>query len=142
LLKDIEADLHSAILESGAILVFRDLPVFLAYKTRLQALFQNLIANGLKFRSMDRNPRIEITAIHVDKYWKFCVSDNGIGIADAHKMRIFDIFQRLHARSDYEGTGIGLSHCRKIVELHGGDIWVESEVGKGSQFYFTISDSI
>jgi len=142
LLADIQGDLHSAMVESGAIIIVEELPSIRAYRTGIHALFQNLIANALKFHAKDRQPKIEITAVKIDRQWKFCVADNGIGIAEGHKQRIFDIFQRLHVRSEYEGTGIGLSHCRKIVELHGGDIWVESEVGKGSQFFFTISESI
>jgi light-regulated signal transduction histidine kinase (bacteriophytochrome) len=101
-------------------------------------LFQNLIVNALKFQKPGQNPLIQISAKKEGEFWQFAIADNGIGIEEENKDRIFTIFQRLHKRADYEGTGIGLAHCRKIVELHWGKIWVESKQNEGSVFYFTI----
>jgi chemotaxis family two-component system sensor kinase Cph1 len=109
-------------------------------------LFQNLVGNALKFRAEDRSPIIHISAakqesIHgrTRQEWLFSVRDNGIGIEEKYFDRIFVIFQRLHTRQQYPGTGIGLALCKKIVERHGGQIWVNSELGKGSTFYFTLA---
>lgn len=113
------------------------LPNILADKSQLIQLFQNLISNALKFCG-DRNPRIHIAAVRKRDGWLFSVSDNGIGIEPRYFERIFHVFQRLHTRREYPGTGIGLAVCKKIVQRHGGQIWVESEPGKGSIFYFNI----
>jgi light-regulated signal transduction histidine kinase (bacteriophytochrome) len=104
---------------------------------QLTQLFQNLIGNAIKFRG-DRLPEISIRAEPEDDCWRFSVQDNGIGIEPQHFERIFMVFQRLHSRSAYAGTGIGLAICKKIVERHGGTICVESEPGQGAAFYFTI----
>jgi light-regulated signal transduction histidine kinase (bacteriophytochrome) len=104
----------------------------------LQYLFQNLIGNAIKFRKKDVDPVIDISVQDKGDEWLFAVKDNGIGISEKYHLRIFTIFQKLHADSDYAGTGIGLAHCKKIAELHRGKIWVESEVNIGSTFYFTI----
>jgi light-regulated signal transduction histidine kinase (bacteriophytochrome) len=103
-------------------------------------LFQNLIGNAIKFRGSEP-PRIHVSAGRNGKGWIFSVRDNGIGIAPEYSKRIFIIFQRLHSREKYAGTGIGLAICQKIVERHGGRIWVESEAGKGATFYFTLPAS-
>jgi light-regulated signal transduction histidine kinase (bacteriophytochrome) len=103
-------------------------------------VFQNLISNAIKFRSKEI-PRVHITARKNESLWIFQVSDNGIGIAPEFFDRLFIIFQRLHSRSEYPGTGIGLAVCKKIVERHGGKIWIESQPGKGSRFYFSIPES-
>ena len=114
-----------------------NLPTVLADPTQLMQLFQNLIGNAIKFRS-DRDLEITITNERIENAWLFCVSDNGIGIDPQFKDRIFVIFQRLHTRDEYPGTGMGLAICKKIIECHRGDIWVESNLGEGAQFYFTI----
>jgi light-regulated signal transduction histidine kinase (bacteriophytochrome) len=108
----------------------------MADRSQILQLFQNLIGNAIKFRSQEA-PRIYVTAGYKDDEWAFSVKDNGIGIEEQYRGRIFDLFQRLHSKG-YSGTGIGLSVCKRIVERHGGKIWLESEIGKGSTFYFTI----
>jgi len=113
------------------------LPIVQADSSELGQLLQNLIGNAIKFHG-DAPPRITITANAYDDEWMFAVRDNGIGIAPEFKDRIFLIFQRLHHRENYSGNGIGLAVCKKIVERHGGRIWVESELGKGCTFYFTL----
>jgi light-regulated signal transduction histidine kinase (bacteriophytochrome) len=104
---------------------------------QLVQLFQNLIANGIKFRRPD-SPRMHVTADPTESGWTFAIRDDGIGIPAEHRERIFFLFQRLHRRSDYPGTGIGLAISKKIVERHGGRIWVDSTQGQGSTFYFTL----
>jgi PAS domain S-box-containing protein len=140
LLKDVVSNLHTAISESGAVIEAGTLPVIEAYELELSLLFQNLISNAIKFRKKDVTLQLNITAEHSNSEWKFAFTDNGIGIKEKHFEKIFVIFQRLHTRDVYEGTGIGLSHCKKIVELHGGKMWVESTAGVGSVFYFTIPE--
>lgn len=130
-------NLREAIGESGAKVVCDPLPTLPADDTQIGQLFQNLISNAVKFRG-ERSPTIQITAEPSDAHWKFAVKDNGIGIDQRHSERIFLIFQRLHNRREYVGTGIGLAICKKIVDRHGGRIWVESEPGEGSTFLFTL----
>jgi light-regulated signal transduction histidine kinase (bacteriophytochrome) len=142
LLEEVVMDLGKIIRETQATIHFAHLPVLYAYPTELKLLFQNLIANAIKFRDAGRTPEIDIIAQADNNHWKFQVSDNGIGIEKQNLERIFIIFQRLHNRSQYEGSGIGLAHCKKIVELHGGSIWAESVPGTGSRFFFTISKEI
>jgi PAS domain S-box-containing protein len=131
--------LEHPIAESGAEISIGDLPTVRIDESQFVQLFQNLIANAIKFRS-DKKPHINITAEKNDGFWRFAVSDNGIGLEQEYAERIFLIFQRLHARDKYPGTGIGLSICKKIVERNGGKIWVESQPGKGSTFYFTLPE--
>jgi PAS domain S-box-containing protein len=131
-------DLHAVIKKSNAKIKIGDLPVVAAYETEVGILFQNLISNAIKFRREEASPEIAIQSEMMESGWKFSIRDNGIGIAPTHFKRIFDIFQRLHTTAKYEGNGIGLSVCRRIVELHGGEIWVDAELGQGSTFNFTI----
>lgn len=114
------------------------LPTIKGSATEIRQLFQNLIGNAIKFKNKEEAPKIEITAQQKEDVWTFAVKDNGIGIPPEYQERIFIIFQRLHSKHDYPGTGIGLAICKKIVESYGGKIWVESEVMKGSTFYFTL----
>lgn len=110
-----------------------------ADRAQFRQLLQNLISNSIKFRKKDEAPEIHISCEATDKEWYFQLKDNGIGINPKHREEIFVIFQRLHARSDFSGTGIGLAICKKIVERHGGKIWVESELDSGATFHFTIA---
>ena len=130
--------LQQKIKENNATVNFGSMPVVFGDSFQLIRLLQNLADNAIKFKHPDRKPEINISVEERDSDWLFKVSDNGIGIEDKFYNRIFVIFQRLHTRNEYEGTGIGLAVCKKIVERHGGEIWVESEEGKGSTFYFTI----
>jgi signal transduction histidine kinase/HAMP domain-containing protein len=130
-------DLSATIDECGAVVRRGELPVLTADPVQLGQLFRNLISNAIRFRREGVPPVIEVSAAHEDDEWRFAVRDNGIGIEPRHFDRIFVIFQRLHGR-ERAGTGIGLAVCKKIVERHGGRIWVESEPGRGSTFYFTL----
>lgn len=116
-----------------------ELPQLKGNPVELRMLFQNLISNGLKFRRSDVPPVIEVSANDRSNQYEFCIKDNGIGIEESDYEKIFYIFQRLHPTEQYEGTGLGLAYCRKIVELHGGKIWIESTRGVGSSFYFTLA---
>ena len=122
--------------ESGAVVTHDPLPTVMGDQKQLEQLFQNLLSNAIKFRGHEP-PRIHVSA-RTDANWLFSIRDNGIGLDPQYGDRIFVIFQRLHNRQEYSGTGIGLAICKKIVERHGGRIWVESEPGKGATFYFTI----
>src|SRR5712692_8056521 len=136
-LREVMANLKVAVEESGAVVTHDPLPTVKADGNQLVQLFQDLIGNGLKFRD-HRPPVIHISARNSEKEWIFSVRDNGIGIDPQYAERIFVIFQRLHRKGEYPGTGIGLAMCKKIVERHGGRIWVESEPGKGATFYFAL----
>jgi PAS domain S-box-containing protein len=129
--------LESAISDAGAQVTCSDLPVITGDRSQLVQLLDNLIGNGLKYRS-DKAPRVHLSAKRNENEWTFSVCDNGIGIAPEYRERIFEIFQRLHDKKDYPGTGIGLAVCRRIVSRHGGRIWADSETGQGSAFHFTI----
>ena len=137
LVEGILQSLRSTIAESGAVVTHAGLPTIWAHPTRLAQVFQNLIGNAIKFRGKEP-PVVSVHAEKAGADWAFTVSDNGIGIAPEHAESIFVVFQRLHSRSEYAGNGIGLAICKKIVELYGGKIWVESQAGKGSSFKFTM----
>ncbi|MGA2063682.1 MAG: ATP-binding protein [Thermoguttaceae bacterium] len=131
------ANLRTSIDEAGAQITNGDLPTVRADEMQLVQLLQNLIGNAIKFRG-ESPPAIHVDARREEDRWRFAVSDNGIGIGPQFKDRIFLIFQRLHTREHYPGTGIGLAICKKIVDRHGGRIWVESRAGQGATFYFTL----
>jgi chemotaxis family two-component system sensor kinase Cph1 len=129
--------LRGGIEESGAKITADAMPTVLGDGTQLAQLFQNLIGNAIKFRS-ERPPEIHVGARRDRESWLFWVKDNGIGLNPQFADRVFVIFQRLHGREKYPGTGIGLAICKKIVERHGGRIWVESQAGEGATFFFTL----
>jgi light-regulated signal transduction histidine kinase (bacteriophytochrome) len=131
-------NLRSAIDESRASVTRGPLPTVTGNAGRLAQVFQNLIGNAIKFRRPGVAPAIHVSAVPQGKEWHFAIRDNGIGIDPQYLDRIFVIFQRLHTRAEYPGTGIGLSICKKVVERHGGRIWVESQPGAGATFQFTL----
>ncbi|MEN8839007.1 MAG: ATP-binding protein [Flavobacteriales bacterium] len=137
-LKNVLDDLNTLITEKNVTFETKSLPIIQGLDTEIRSLFMNLITNAIKYKKKGENPFIRIGATEELDSWQFHVEDNGIGIEKAHLKRIFLIFQRLHNKDEYAGTGIGLAHCQKIVELHGGKIWVESTPSIGSTFYFTI----
>jgi len=128
--------------EKNALITCKDMPVFKGSRPCLQRVFQNLVGNALKYQKRGQQPVIEIKAKETETHWEFAVSDNGIGIESQYFEKIFIVFQRLHNKDDYSGTGIGLAICKKIVENHNGRIWLESEYGSGTTFYFTISKNL
>ncbi len=136
-LEEVLSNMQFSIKNSGAKIDYDRLPRVLADKAQLSQVFQNLIGNAIKFQK-DEEPRITIKVKELNDAWQFSVEDNGIGIEDDYKERIFVIFQRLHARDKYPGTGIGLAVCKKIIERHNGEIWVDSTPGEGSTFYFIL----
>lgn len=129
--------LDVAIKESDTIITHDELPQIRADKRLIIQLFQNLLSNAVKYRG-DRKPQIHIGVTRIGQEWQFSVRDNGIGIEPQYLEKIFIIFQRLHLREDYQGTGIGLAVCKKAIDLHNGRIWAESEFGSGTTFYFTL----
>jgi len=139
-LEDVSANLEVAIAESGAVITHGDLPEVVADASQMRQLLQNLMSNAIKFRG-ERPMEIHVSAVRDENTWMFAVTDNGPGIEAEYFERIFVIFQRLVTRDEYPGTGIGLAVCRKITERHGGRIWLESKMGVGSTFFFTIADA-
>ena len=133
------SNMKTAIDESNAVVTYNKMPTIMSDPQQMISLFQNLIDNAINFRS-NKAPRVRISAERKGDEWVFAIRDNGIGIDPKDFEKIFVMFQRLHGSTDYPGTGIGLSICKKIVERHGGRIWLESETAKGSTFYFTIPD--
>jgi PAS domain S-box-containing protein len=141
ILEAAQANLRAAIEESQTVITHDPLPTAIADAPRMTQVFQNLIGNAIKFRSPDRPCQVHVGASQVEGQWLFCVRDNGIGIAPSQTNRVFMLFQRLHTRDKYPGSGIGLAICKKIIERHGGRIWVESTPGTGSTFSFTLPAS-
>lgn len=142
LVKEVLQDLSAKILESKGEVSVGEMRFVRGYELQLRLIFQNLISNAIKFIPEDRTPKISVTAQELEGHMQYSVSDNGIGIEEKHFDKIFAVFRRLHSKTEYSGTGIGLAHCKKIAEMHGGRIWVESEPGKGSTFHFTISKNL
>ena len=138
LMHEVIQSLDAAIRENNAVIEVGELPTIPVYRLEMMQLFQNLLSNAIKFRKKNVSPKVKITSGREGKYRRFSFSDNGIGIPEKHREDIFVIFKRLHTKGEYDGTGIGLAHCKKIVEMHDGNIWVESDYGKGCTFYFTI----
>ena len=136
-LEQVSRDLRYLIDTESAVITFEELPIVQANEDRLAQVFSNLITNAIKYRG-NRRPEIRISATDNGKQWVFKVTDNGIGIDMKHADEIFGLFKRLHSSDEYEGSGIGLAICKAIVERNGGRIWMESEPGKGSTFFFTI----
>ncbi|NET71909.1 MAG: cyanobacterial phytochrome A, partial [Sphaerospermopsis sp. SIO1G2] len=131
------SNLRNRIYETGTTITHDPLPTIMADGTQIMQLFLNLIGNAIKFRS-HQPPQIHIGTERLEDEWLFSIEDNGIGIDPQFSDRIFVIFQRLHTRDEYPGTGMGLAICKKIIECHRGNIWVESQFGQGATFYFTI----
>jgi len=140
LLRDVLSNLDASINDAQVVVNCMEMPTISADVRQLRQLFLNLIGNAIKYRG-DRPPEIHITAERKQREWLFAVIDNGIGVDQRYQERVFAIFQRLHTQDEYPGTGIGLAICKRVVERHAGRIWVESEMGQGSSFYFTIPDS-
>jgi light-regulated signal transduction histidine kinase (bacteriophytochrome) len=141
-LREVKDQMDASIKETGTMIASTGLPVVKGIEIELKQLFQNLISNAIKFRTPEETCRIQITAEEKPNEYLFAFKDNGIGIEEQFKDRIFIVFQRLHGKNEYPGTGIGLATCQKIVTLHKGKIWVESELGKGSTFFFTLSKNL
>ena len=135
----VEANLRARLQENNAQLIFKakDLPAVKANRTHMVQLLQNLVSNAVKFKG-ERDPIVEVDCTYDNQLFTFSVKDNGIGITEENLKKVFDMFRRLHTRDEYEGTGIGLATCKKIVAKHGGDIWVDSTYGEGCTFFFTI----
>jgi light-regulated signal transduction histidine kinase (bacteriophytochrome) len=138
----VQANLRRIIEETKAVITHDPLPTVTADASQMMQVFQNLIENAIKFRKPDRPCQVHVGAAKKDGQWMFSVRDNGIGIDPKQADRVFLLFQRLHTRDKYPGSGIGLAICKKIVERHGGRIWVESAMGGGSTFFFTIPHSL
>jgi PAS domain S-box-containing protein len=139
--KNVIKDFDISIKETNATIICADMPTIMGRKRRIGQIFHNIISNAIKFRSPDRDAEILVDFEERKNDWLFSISDNGIGIASEQKERIFGIFKRLHSRDEYPGTGIGLALVKKILDNHGGEIWVESELGVGSVFSFIIPKS-
>ncbi|MDZ4809774.1 MAG: PAS domain S-box protein [Bacteroidota bacterium] len=136
----VNKDLTIVVADTKAILnIPESLPIVTGTQSALYRLFLNLISNGIKFRKKDAVPEIALTVNELQDYWEFKLQDNGIGVAEKDQPKLFQAFQRLHRRDEYPGTGLGLVTCKKIVETHGGKIWMTSEAGKGTAFHFTIN---
>nr|WP_185957129.1 ATP-binding protein [Gracilimonas mengyeensis] len=139
IVQDVLKLLDGQISHKNANVVVGTLPTVTGVPVTLKILMQNLVSNALKYQQKDTQPQIDISCKELENHWEFAVKDNGIGIATEHHHEVFGMFKRLHARSEYSGTGMGLAMCKKIIEQHKGQIWIESKEGAGSIFYFTIS---
>jgi light-regulated signal transduction histidine kinase (bacteriophytochrome) len=139
IINDVLSDLNARITETEAKIEVSEMPTMRLAGTEVRQLFQNLISNSLKFTTPDRKPIINIICNDDETHYIFEVADNGIGIEAKFFDRIFQIFQRLHTQDEIEGTGVGLANCKRIVDLHNGKIWVESDGISGSSFYFTLA---
>ncbi len=137
-INEVLVNLKSNIEDKNAIVTIDEMPTIAADKTQMTQVFQNLIANAIKFQSSGNTPKIKISSVKKENEWLFSVEDNGIGIDKQYHDKVFIIFRQLHSKAKFSGTGIGLAIVKKIVERHGGTIWFESEAGKGTVFYFTI----
>lgn len=137
ILESVMQDLRGPLNESGAIVTHDPLPAVLAEESQLGHVFRNLVGNAIKFRSKDR-PRVHVGVERQEGYWRFFVRDNGIGIDSRYAKNLFKLFQRLHGRNSYPGTGIGLAIAKRVIERHGGQIWFDSQPDQGSTFYFTL----
>lgn len=138
ILQNVQEDLMAVIEANQAEIRVEKMPIIHAYAVEMKMLFQNLLSNALKFKKDGVRPKILITSEKIEKGWKFLVKDNGIGIDEKNSTKIFNLFTRLHDNTQYTGTGIGLANCKKIVEMHHGNIWIEANPEGGSSFYFTI----
>jgi len=138
---NVQMNMQIKLEENQATLTYDEMPSIWGDSIQLGQVFQNLIDNAIKFKG-EEALQIHIGAEKIDSVWQFSISDNGQGFDMQYHARIFEIFERLHTRTDAPGTGIGLAICKRIVERHGGQIWAESQPGEGSVFYFTIPDSI
>ncbi len=141
IIRELLEDLDQLIQDTSAVIVYQRLPIIKGLSTEIKLLFLNLIVNAIKFARPGVAPRVQISAEKSGRFWKFAVADNGIGIPQEYYEKIFGMFQRLQSDTDFKGSGIGLAHCKKIVELHNGTIWVQSTLGQGSTFYFNIEAS-
>ena len=139
IVKEVKENILKLTEETGVeIIIKTELPVLPVYRSDIIRLIQNLLSNAIKFRKKDITPVIYLTAKEEKDAWLFSIEDNGIGVEKENFEKIFEIFNRLHGRESYEGSGIGLAVCKKVVQHHGGTIWIESEEGKGSTFYFKL----
>ncbi|WP_138994572.1 ATP-binding protein [Larkinella sp. C7] len=138
LVDEILEEQQAEIQATGAVVDLGTLPTIMGHRTDLKQLFQNLISNALKYRRPDVAPQVSIQVTDEGHQYRFAIRDNGIGIERQYFERVFQIFQRLHGRNQYSGTGIGLATCKKVIDIYGGQIWIDSTVGQGTTFYFTI----
>jgi light-regulated signal transduction histidine kinase (bacteriophytochrome) len=142
ILEEVRANLFFDLSSSGAKIVSGELPMVKGDRTQLLQLFQNLISNAIKFRRPEVTPEIEVAATAEEDQWLITIRDNGIGIPPEKRDRIFEVFHRLHSSEKYPGHGIGLTTCKKIVQRHDGKIWIESQPGEGTTFFFTLPSTI
>lgn len=138
LMDELRQQMHASLEQRSAELTYSNLPQVQADRSHLQRLLQNLVDNGLKFQPAGAQPRVDISTTDLGAQWQFSVRDNGIGIKPEYQQKIFGVFTRLHSEDEYPGTGVGLPICQKIVERHGGRLWLESQPGAGSCFHFTL----